>query len=78
MALVLLLAAMYSILKINHFILMIHSLSTAVEIGLQQTTYTISEDDGTLTICAQITTGELERQVVVNFTTIDNTATSTG
>ena len=55
-----------------------HSVFTVVEIGLQQTTYTISEDDGTLTICAQITIGELEREVVVNFTIMDNTATSTG
>ena len=69
---------MGSILRLDCFILMNHSLSTAVEIGLQQTTYTISEDDGTVTICAHVATGELEREVVVNLTTIDNTATSTG
>ena len=50
----------------------------AIEIGLQQTLYTVNESDGILTVCAQINSGELEREVAVNLTSMDDTATSTG
>ena len=40
--------------------------------------YAVSEGDGMLLICVQINSGQLEREVVVNITTVDNSATSTG
>ena len=49
-----------------------------MHIGLQEAVYHVSEDDGTLTVCAQINVRELEMEVAVNFTTIDGTASSTG
>ena len=52
------------------------NLFPVVEIGLQQVLYTVSEDGGALTVCAQINMGELERVVSLNLTSVDNTATS--
>ena len=54
------------------------TISLAIEIGLQQMLYEVNESDGILTVCIQINSGELEREVVVNLTSMDDTATSTG
>ena len=50
----------------------------AFEIGLQQTVYGVNESDGTLTVCAEINSGELDREVAVNLASMEDTATSTG
>ena len=55
-----------------------YSCFVVVEVGLQQMMYTVDEGDGMLLTCVQINTGQLEREVVVNLTTADNTATSNG
>ena len=55
-----------------------HFLFTVVHIGLQETLHHVSEDNGTLRVCAQVNVGGLEMEVVVHFTTIDGTASSTG
>ena len=49
-----------------------------MEITLQQTAYTTSENNGTITVCAQISSGNLETEVGINLTTVDDTATSAG
>ena len=41
--------------------------SSGLEIGLEQVSYTVNEDDGTLTVCAEITSGELNRESVISF-----------
>jgi len=47
----------------------------AANITLQQSDHTVGEADGSVTVCAELTTGNLERNVTVYLTTADGTAT---
>lgn len=47
-----------------------------VEIGLERTLYSAREDDGTVEVCARLTRGALQREVEVELTMRDDTATS--
>ena len=52
---------------------------TGVTIGFEQTVYNVTEGvDASVEICAVLTTGTLEREAVVTFSTSDGTATSIG
>ena len=49
---------------------------TAITIGFLSTSYTVSEADGTVRIqVGVISSGSLQRDVVVSFSTSDSTAT---
>lgn len=48
-----------------------------MSIGLQYHNYYVGEYDGTVTVCAEIFEGCLERDLHVGFATIDATALST-
>ena len=37
--------------------------------------HTVGEADGSVTVCAELTTGNLERNITVYLTTVDGTAT---
>ena len=50
---------------------------TDVKIGVQFTHYAVEEDDGSVSLCAQIVEGCLERYVVIKYATFDATAQST-
>ena len=50
---------------------------TDVKIGIQFTHYAVEEDDGSVSLCAQIVEGCLERYVVIEYSTFDATAQST-
>ena len=45
-----------------------------VEIGLERTSYTTDEGGGTVEVCARLTRGTLERQVLVDLAMTDDTA----
>jgi len=47
----------------------------ATNITLQQSDHTVGEGDGSVTVCAELTTGNLERNITVYLTTVDGTAT---
>ena len=44
-----------------------------VNISLEQGTYTINENNGSVTVCIRLE-GDLERSVMVNLTTLSDTA----
>ena len=44
-----------------------------VNISLEQDTYTINEDNGSVTVCIRLE-GDLERSAMVNLTTLSDTA----
>ena len=46
----------------------------ATNINLQQSDHTVGEADGSVTVCAELTTGNLERNITVYLTTADGTA----
>ena len=46
-----------------------------VNISLEQDTYTVNENNGSITVCIRLE-GDLERSVMVNLTTPSNTAQS--
>lgn len=47
-------------------------------IGFEQTLYTVTEGvDPVVELCARVLSGVLNRDAIVEFTTIDGTATST-
>ena len=50
---------------------------TDVKIGVQFTHYAVEEDDGSVSLCAQIVEGCLERYAVVEYAMFDATAQST-
>lgn len=45
-----------------------------VTVSLEMESYSTSEDEGFIEVCANITAGGLERQVMVNLATTDDTA----
>ena len=44
-----------------------------VNISLEQDTYTVNENNGSVTVCIRLE-GDLERSVIVNLTTLSITA----
>ena len=50
------------------------SVSPAVVIGFENETYTASEDQGSVTVCAQVMSGGLGRDVEVILATQDESA----
>ena len=45
-------------------------------IGLQQTSYTVDEVDGTLALCMEVISGDVDgRNIVINYVTSSGTAT---
>ena len=44
-----------------------------VNISLQQDTYTVNENNGSVAVCIRLE-GDLERSAMVNLTTLSNTA----
>ena len=48
---------------------------TGVTIGLEEPTYTVNEGDGTIEVCAVLTSGTLDRTVTVTLSTSDGSAT---
>ena len=48
---------------------------TAVTIGFDPRTYTVSEDTGEAVVTVRVFTGDLSGLIVVNLSTRDNTAT---
>ena len=47
-----------------------------VTIGLQQTSYTVDEVDGTLALCMEVISGDVDgRSIVINYVTSSGTAT---
>ena len=51
------------------------SLITGVTIDLEDPSYSVNEENGTIEVCAVITSGSLERSVVVTIETAEGTAT---
>lgn len=47
-----------------------------VEIGIEQTTYTVNEDDGSREVCAVLSSGT-QIPVSITLVTVDGSATST-
>ena len=47
-----------------------------MEIGLERTSYTTEEDGVTVEVCARVTRGTLEREVLVDLATSDDSAVS--
>jgi hypothetical protein len=45
-----------------------------IEISLVATEYTASEDEGEVEVCSEISDGSLERTVIVDFSTVPQTA----
>ena len=45
-----------------------------VNVSLEMNTYTVDEENTYLEVCANITGGELERSVMIEFFTVDGTA----
>ncbi len=43
-------------------------------IGLEMTLYSAQEEDGPITVCAEVISGALERVALVNLTTADSSA----
>ena len=53
-----------------------YSVYTEILVGLKNTTYRVTEGtDGTVTICAVLEMGTLERSVLLTFSVLDGTAT---
>ena len=50
----------------------------AVTIGLQLPSYTVSEGNGTVEVCVELTDGKLGRDVPVQLSTQDDSAMSPG
>ncbi len=50
-----------------------YSLHSAVNVALEMSDYRVSEDDGSVRVCASLE-GELERSIIVNITTGDVSA----
>ena len=50
----------------------------AVTIGLQLPSYTVGEGNGTVEVCVELTDGKLGRDVPVQLSTQDDSATSPG
>ena len=48
---------------------------TEVIIDLEDPSYSVNEENGTIEVCAVITSGSLERSVVVTLATAEGTAT---
>ncbi len=48
--------------------------SVGVIIGLEMVLYSAQEEDGQITVCAELINGALERVVLVNVTTADSSA----
>ena len=44
--------------------------------GVQYDTYFVAENDGPVTLCAELLEGCLEREVIVEYATFDGTAQS--
>jgi len=44
-------------------------------ITLQQSDHTVSEADGSVTVCAELTTGNLGRNITIYLSTMSGTAT---
>ena len=63
---------LYSLLS-GVIIIAIYHLFSDVTVGLQQSSYTVSEDAPSITVCA-ILSGEVEREVVVRTDTEDDSA----
>ena len=55
-----------------------HFLSTDVQIGFEETEYSVSEEDGSVTLFLRVLSGELTSDVEIGFSTDDGSATSTG
>ena len=51
------------------------SLITGVTIDLEDPSYSVNEENGTIEVCAVITSGSLEKSVVVTLATAEGTAT---
>ena len=59
--------------------LLTQMLYAGVTIGFEMTLYRVTEGvDANVELCAVLTSGTLEREAVVMFSTSDGTATSTG
>ena len=56
-----------TIMSDNHF-------SSAVAIGFNPTTYSVSEDVGSVTVAVSLLSGILARDVIVSLHTMNNTA----
>ena len=57
------------------FICLIHFTVTEVTLGLQQTAYTVTEDDSTAFLCAEIILGSIAgRTITIDYETTDNGA----
>jgi len=53
-----------------------YSVCTEIVVGLTNTTYRVTEGtDSTVTICASLEMGTLERSVLLTFSVLDGTAT---
>jgi len=64
----------YSVYRLNVLTILFLNFPAA-NITLQQSDHTVGEGDGSVTVCAELTTGNLERNVTVYLTTADGTAT---
>ena len=62
----------------NFLVCTAHFLSTDVQIGFEETDYSVNEEDGSVTLFVRVLSGELSSDVEIGFTTRDGTATSTG
>ena len=51
---------------------------SAARIGFESTEYVVDEDDGSVTVVVSILDGELSGDVLVNISTTDGSATSSG
>ena len=65
-----------SFLKFNEEILYLYRIS-GISIGFELPRYTVNEGDGSIEVCAVLTSGSLERTVTFTLSTGDDSATST-
>lgn len=50
------------------------SVSSGITIGLGHQDISVDEGDGVIQVCASVISGELERDLIINFSTRDDTA----
>ena len=51
---------------------------TVITVGFIQTLYDVGERNTSVELCTQLTDGILEREAIVTFVTVDDSATSIG
>ena len=62
----------------NQFHIIYIYIYLAATIGFELTSYTVDEVDGVVVVGVALLSGDLSREVVVRFNTMDDSATSTG